>query len=168
MLLFECNLNQDIITDMFPKNNFLREILTSWEKITNIQSQNLKHIGKQIIWNNRYIQIKKKTLIYKTWLDKGIRNIEHIYDYRTKEFYTFQKLIELYNISPNDYLNYNQLITTIPKEWKKNLKTEDIILQQEPTLFFKVIKSEHVNRLLYKFQIKKETIPEFTQQTNGN
>ena len=60
-LLFECNLNQDIITRMFPENNFLREIVTAWEKITNTQNKNLKYIGKQIIWNNRHIQIRKKT-----------------------------------------------------------------------------------------------------------
>ena len=75
-------------------------------KITNTQSKNLKHIGKQIIYNNnnnKYIQIRKETLIYKKWLDKGIKNIEHIYDYRTKEFYPFEKIIEVYNISPNDF-----------------------------------------------------------------
>ena len=72
-------------------------------------------------------------------------------------------MIELYNISPTDFLKYNQLITSVPKEWKKILKTENIILQQDPSLFSKLLKSEHVNRLLYKFQIKNETIPEFTQ-----
>ena len=78
---------------MFPENNFLREIITALEIVTHAHNTNLKYIGKQIIWNNRYIQIRKQTLLYKTWLEKGIRNIEHIYDYRTQEFYLFQKLI---------------------------------------------------------------------------
>ena len=83
---------------MIPENSFLREIIIAWERVTHAHNTNLKYIGKQIIWNNRYIQIKKTTLIYKTWLVKGIRNIEHIYDYRNKEFSHFKSLLN-YTIS---------------------------------------------------------------------
>ena len=162
-LLFDCNLNEKSVLSMFPDNNFLQEILIAWVKITNDKHKDLKNIGKQIIWNNKHIQIRNNTLIYKTWLDKGIRNIEHIYDYRLKEFYRFQQIIELYSISPNDYLKYNQLISSIPKEWKTNLETENIILQTNHTLFNKLLKSDHVNRLLYTHQLKNELIPQFKQ-----
>ena len=147
---------------------FLQEILIAWVKITNDKHKDLKNIGKQIIWNNKHIQIRNNTLIYKTWLDKGIRNIEHIYDYRLKEFYRFQQTIELYSISPNDYLKYNQLISSIPKEWKTNLKTENIILQTNHTLFNKLLKRDHVNRLLYTHQLKNELIPQLNNTINGN
>ena len=162
-LLFESNLNKGLITHMFPNNSFLREILIAWDKITHTHKEDIKVVGKQIIWNNRDIQINNQTLLYKHWLNKGIKHIEHIYDYRTKEFYTFTKIIELYNVSRNDYLKYNQLITAIPKEWKVRLKTEDIITNQDQTLLSKLLKCVQVNKLLYNFQLKKQEIPEFTQ-----
>ena len=162
-LLFDCNLNENSILKMFPENNFLQEIVIAWANILNEKHNELNNIGKQIIWNNKHIQIQNNTIIYNAWLDKGIRNIEHIYDYRQKEFYSFQQIINLYNISPNDYLKYNQLVSSITREWKTRLKTENIINQPNHTLFEKLLKSDHVNRLLYKHQLKKETIPEFNQ-----
>ena len=115
-LLFESSINKDMILTMFPKNNFLQELLSAWANVNNNVS--IDHVGKEIIWNNKNIKIMKKSLFYQRWLDKGIKRIEHIYDYRIKEFYNFQQLVELYHISPDDYLKYNQLVSSIPKEWK--------------------------------------------------
>ena len=84
-----------LIFKMFPERIvFLHEILNAWIKITNEKHTHLTNIGKQIIWNNQLIQIQNNTIIYKAWLDKGISNIEHIYDYRQKLFYCFQNIIE--------------------------------------------------------------------------
>ena len=102
-------------------------------------------------------------MFYRTLLDQGIKNIEHIYDYRKKEFYNFNQLIELYRIPSNDFLKYNQLVSSIPKEWKIRLKTENIIYLEDQSIFDKVLKSEHVNKLLYVYQLKKENLPEIKQ-----
>ena len=67
-------------------------------------------------------------------------------------------------LSPNDYLKYNQLVSSIPKEWRTRLKTENIILQQNHSMFDKLLKNNNGNRLLYKYQRLNETIPEFKQQ----
>ena len=77
----------------------MQETFIAWTKIIYEKHNDLNNIGKQILWNNTHIQIRNSTLIYNAWLDKGIRNI----DYRQKEFYSFQQIIDLYNISPNIY-----------------------------------------------------------------
>ena len=117
-LLFESSLNKDVVLTMFPKRNFLQDILLSWVNVINNDVCNIKYIGKEIIWNNKNIKVNNKTFFYKNWFEKGIKNIERIYDYRKKEFYHFEQLIELYQIPPTDYLKYNQLVSYSPREWK--------------------------------------------------
>ena len=155
-LLFESSLNKDVVLTMFPKRNFLQDILLSWVNVINNDVCNIKYIGKEIIWNNKNIKVNNKTFFYKNWFEKGIKNIEHIYDYRKKEFYHFEQLIELYQIPPTDYLKYNQLVSSIPREWKTRIKTESIIYIEEHTILDKIVKSDHVNKLIYTYQLKKE------------
>ena len=92
-----------------------------------------------------------------SWLEKGIQNIEHIYDYRKKDFYSFQKLNELYLKPFNDFLKYKQIVSSIPKEWKIRLKKKKKINpQQNDTVFNKLLKSNKVNKMLYNFQLKHQ------------
>ena len=72
--------------------------------------------------------------------------------------------MDLYRISPTDYLKYNQLVSSIPKEWKTQLKTENIILQQNHSMFDKLLKNDNDKILFYKYQLLNETTPEFKQQ----
>jgi hypothetical protein len=46
---------------MFPKRNFLQDILLSWVNVINNDACNIKYIGKEIIWNNKNIKVNNKT-----------------------------------------------------------------------------------------------------------
>ena len=155
-LLFESSLNKEAILTMFHKSNFLLEVLLSWVNVINTADSNIEYIGKQILWNNKNIQINKKSIIYKSWYEKGIKYIEHIYDYRKKEFYNFVQLTELYQVPSNDYLKYSQLVSSISKEWKTRLKTENITYIKAQTILDKILKSDHVNKLVCTHQLKNE------------
>ena len=48
--------------------------------------------------------------------------------------------------------NYNQIISSIPKEWKTRLKAENINTHHSNSLLDKLLKSDHVNKMLYTFQ----------------
>ena len=99
--------------------------------------------------------------MFKSWLDKGIRNIEQIFDYRKKEFYTFQEFSDLYTLPNNNCFKYNQIVSSIPKEWKTRLKAENINTHHSNSLLEKLLKSDHVNKMLYTFQLnnlKREPI----------
>ena len=85
----------------------------------------------------------------KTWFDGRIPYIEHLYDFRKKEFYNFNELINLYDLPKRYLLFYNTIISCISKEWKLKLKNENIInIQQPETLLNKTLKSKHVNKFL--------------------
>ena len=69
-------------------------------------------------WNNSNIKVENKPLFNKTWYDRGIQLIEHLYDYRTHEFYTFTKFTDLYELPNYSFLLYMSLISSIPQKWK--------------------------------------------------
>ena len=108
-------------------NTFLKNILTVWSKIN--YKETPTRISKHIIWNNSYIKCNNNIIYYKEWHDKGIKYIEHIYDYRSNTFYDFNTLQNLYGINTNDFLKYHQIITNIPERWKPLLKGENALEQ---------------------------------------
>ena len=61
--------------------------------------------------------------------------------------------MELYQIPPTDYLKYNQLVSSIPREWKIRIKSETIIYIEEHTILDKIVKSDHVNKIIYTYQL---------------
>ena len=69
-LLFESSLSKDVISTMFTKNIFLQELLLAWANVNN--NLTIEHVGKEIIWNNKYIQLMNTSIIYKTWLGRNI------------------------------------------------------------------------------------------------
>ena len=62
-----------------------------------------------------------------TGMKKGIKLIEHIYDFRVQRFYTLEQLQNLYNIHQKDFLKYYNIVSNISKEWKNKLKMKTII-----------------------------------------
>ena len=102
---------------------FLRDVLAGWCKINNSESTHV--ITKEIIWNNSHIKCNNKILFYHDWYEKGIKLIEHIYDFRIQSFYTLEQLQNLYNIHQKDFLKYYNIVSNISKEWKNKLKDEN-------------------------------------------
>ena len=103
-LVLESNLKENDCAQISKNNNFLKNILTAWSKINYKETH--RRISKQIIWNNSYIKCDNNIIYYKEWNDKGIKYIEHIYDYRSNTFYDFNTLQNLYGINTNDFLKY--------------------------------------------------------------
>ena len=111
------------------KNNvFLKNILIAWCQINYSDTQ--KSISKQIIWNNPDIKCSKTILYYKQWQKRGIKYIEHIYDYRIKHFYNFEGLQNLYDISDKDFLKYFHIVNNNHEDWIALLKEENPLTQQ--------------------------------------
>ena len=111
-LILESNLKENDCAQISKNNNFLKNILTAWSKIK-LQDTRTR-IPKRIIWNNSYIKCDNNIIYYKEWHDKGIKYIEHIYDYRSNTFFYFNTLQNLYGINTNDFLKYHQIITNKP------------------------------------------------------
>ena len=89
------------------KNTFIKEIMLYWSTLNKYEQP--KDISSQILWSNSNILINKKTIFQNVWFEKGINHISDIYDYRTNTFYSFQKLVNLYDLPINELFFYNQL-----------------------------------------------------------
>ena len=119
-------------------------------------------ITKEIIWNNSQIKCNNKILFYHDWYEKGIKLIEHIYDFRVQRFYTLEQLQNLYNIHQKDFLKYYNIVSNISKEWKNKLKDENY-----NNLPKKINKALHIitqqkgsiNKSLNKLQLDVEKVP---------
>jgi hypothetical protein len=154
-LVFESNLNINDVKQLFPKSGFFQDILVSWFTIKESKDEEYC-IGKQNIWNNSKIKARNKTFFNKIWYNRGIQSIEHLYDFRKKEFYEFKDFIELYNLPQQSFLYYISLISSIPKEWKIKLRAESITLQIKETLLSKMLKAKQTNKFLYDYQLRKD------------
>ena len=138
---------------------FLRDILAGWCKINT--SETTRVIHKEIIWNNSQIKCNNKVLFYVDWFEKGIKFIEHIYDFRFRKFHTIEQLQNLYNISENDFLKYYNIVSNITKEWKNKLKDENynnVPKETSKALHIVTKQKGSINKSLYNLQLRYETL----------
>ena len=156
-LIFECNITESDMKRFFPNKGFLQDVLIAWSKIKCNQIPINK--GKEIIWNNSNLKIGEETFFDKKWYERGIQLIEHIYDYRKKDFYDFREFINLYELPRTSFLLYTSIVSCIPNEWKVKLKNESMNCQTYDPLIKKLLKTKHANKYLYDIQLQNEDIP---------
>ena len=70
-----------------------------------------------MLWNNRFIKIGGKTVLYKAWVSKGILRIKDILNAHDN-FLSFQDLKDAFDIR-GTLLDYGGLLAAIPKDLKK-------------------------------------------------
>ncbi|MES9884044.1 MAG: reverse transcriptase domain-containing protein [Sedimenticola sp.] len=161
--IFEGNFHQSD-AKLLIKNVFLSNIVGAWAKLN--YSENPENISKQILWNNSNMKGNGSTFYYKDWDERGIKYIEHIYDYRTKTFFEFTYIKQLYNVSNSDYLKYFKMISTIPQTWRARLRNETINTQNNTIpLLTKVQSSKQCNKMLYTIFLSKITNVVFKART---
>ena len=97
----------------------MKNILSALCKI-NYKETPTTCISKQIIWNNSYIKCDNNIIYYKERHEKGIKYIEHIYDYRSNTFYNFDNLQNLYDLNTTVVMDVTMGTGTFKPE--KNLE----------------------------------------------
>jgi len=154
-LIFKCNLNAKDTEKLENKSRFLKDILLAW---SNVNFRNdISNIGKEIICNNTNIKSNIKSFFFHDWVDKGIVFIKHIYDYRNKQFFSFNEIHNLNNVPQTDFsINY-QLTTCTPYQWKVKLKSEEIQYNAPEYLFEKLIPQLKTCRYIYNTILEKKT-----------
>lgn len=153
--IFKCNLNIKDIENLDIRSTFLKDVLSAWS-YANFNKE-ITDVGKEIIWNNTNIKLSNKPFVFCEWMEKGVIFIEHIYDYRKKQFYSFNEIQNLYGIAQSNFLNYHQLIKCIPKEWKIKLKSEGIQYKANNYLIDKLKPQIKTCRFIYTMLIQKKT-----------
>ena len=96
-------------------------------------------ILSQTIWNNKYITIDKKMVYLSLWHRAGIKQISDLFDENENCFLPFLSLRNKYTLTCN-FLQYHDLISAIPKSWKKLLYTNsgDPITPPAANLYYNV------------------------------
>ena len=102
---------------------------------------------------------------YKDWYQKGIKYLEHVFDYRTKTLYNFENFKYLYDINNSDFLKYYQLITSIPENLKLVLANTNMVYNRGETMFEKVIKAKQLNKFLYWSQLNNTEQPQVSSES---
>ena len=116
-LIFESNVYKHDIEKIFLNKPFLKDILISWRNINAYIFD--KITSKTVIWNNSLLRSDDKTIFYSSWLAKGVKYLEDVFDKRTNKFYTFEFAQFVYGITDKECLKYQMLIHSIPKTCKR-------------------------------------------------
>ena len=106
---------------------FYIQVLLFWQEMRNYASQEIdvQQILKEVIWNNRRIQVNHKSIFYQDWYAKGIITIRDIVDDDNNIFLTFISFKEKFAIETSLYTKYYGIISAIPQEWKKILSCQN-------------------------------------------
>jgi len=164
-LIFTCNLNAIKDTEQLEiKSIFLKDILLAWSNV--YFRDDISIIGKEIIWNNTNIKSNIKPFFLHDWADIGTVFIEHIYDYRNKQLFSFNEIHNLYNVPQTYFLMYYQLTTCIKYQWKVKLKPEEIQYNAPEYLFEKLIPQLKTCRYIHVYNaiLKKKTNIQINQE----
>ena len=104
---------------MFYKNE-----ITIWHECGGGKQspQSAADIRKEIIWGNKYIQIKGKTIYFKLWNNSNINFIDDLID-KEGNFLKGKKILEKLTVSTNWIDEYHKIVKSIPNNWKEKLRT---------------------------------------------
>ena len=103
------------LRDNFPP--FYKQIVQYWYEIYSIKPTNQNDILNEYIMYNKYILVDKKPVYWKKWTEKGIHRIYDMVDNRGKLL--SKPDLEVKFNCELDQMQYNSILSAIPKEWKK-------------------------------------------------
>ena len=103
-------------------SKFYREVVTSWHacgggRKTPQSAADIKK--KEIIWGNKHIQTKGKTLYFKHWKDSKINFIDDLID-KDGNFLKREEIIAKLKNSSNWISEYCILLKSSPNTWKES------------------------------------------------
>ena len=86
---------------------------------------------------------------------RGIKFLEQLFDFHTKTFYDFETFKNLYDIKPEDFLKYYNLIGSIPVRMKNEIKQQLPVNLENMQLLNKIKGIKKAKKLAYKTQLKR-------------
>ena len=119
--IFHCNYDAKCINLDKSLPKFYTDVMFYWQELVNTVPKTKSDVLNQIIWNNRYIKINKKSVFFKDWYQSGVKNVSSLIDDQTKCFLSFQSFQKKFHLDRN-FLQYYGLLSAIPSPWKELLK----------------------------------------------
>ena len=123
-LKFLLNMNTEM-EKQIPINlpQFYKEVIMAWHLSGGgIKApQNANDYRREMIWGNKYILSKGKTLFYEHWKNSGINFVDNLLTNDGK-FKPATEILKLLKNKKNWLIEYNTIINSIPKTWKEDLE----------------------------------------------
>ncbi|KAH3862705.1 hypothetical protein DPMN_025679 [Dreissena polymorpha] len=164
-ITFTNNEKDTVLKNILPNLQNFKNCLKPWHHPWSDVTHNLetKISSKTILWNNKDITSNNKTFFYKNWFERSIQYVDKLYDYRIKDFYSFDDICYIYGIPSNYFLKYYTLIKSIPIHIKSEINTNNTQCTQ--TTFVENIlgRKNKTNKIFYTLQIKNPTENSKTQ-----
>jgi exonuclease III len=165
-LLLNSNIKEIDLPFEFPKNNMWKEIWEIWCKENFKEPDTINEILNQQIWYNSNIRIGNKPVFWKHWKAIDINWVADlvIIDEKGRRILTKAELSDICETNINT-MEYNMLISAIPKTWKTKIKTDlETIMQEEnneeeevnPSLIEKLLNAKKPSNMIYRELIKKK------------
>ena len=106
--------------DSGPK--FYKSIVDLWIRISATDPQSEHDIFSQVLWNNKYILIKRKPIFFLEFYQKGMNTINDLIDDDNRGFFSWSRLKVKHELDKGQYLKYAGLLQALPANWRKFLK----------------------------------------------
>lgn len=113
--------------------------LAAWWEFLKINRTSLVPCKLSPIWNNPDILLNRKIIHFTAWYDKGIRRLEHII--QDNHVISFDRIVEMYNIEKNKYLEYLQVKSVIQN--KLNIKESGLELSPKIADFLTISRKKN-------------------------
>jgi exonuclease III len=102
---------------------FYEEIKKCWTELQHFDLANSQSILNQCIWNNKYITMNNKPIIWEKWIQHGIMYIQDIVSDKCV-FLSHTEINDRYHVGSN-FLNVLQLRKSIPGTWRAAIYETD-------------------------------------------
>ena len=122
------NLNFYLMCNRGPPDTmdhkFYEETLQCWSELQEVKTPTVDIIYNHTIWENRYITIQNKPIIWRLWQGNGITQVYKIIR-DDGEFYDHNEIKEMYGINCN-FLNALQIRQRFPLNWRQLIKNKAV------------------------------------------
>jgi hypothetical protein len=151
----KCNVKYEDLHFKLHKDNMWNEVLKEWCRENHSQPTTLQEILNQNLWLNSFIKIGKKCPIWKKWYNNDIKWIADLIiidNENHRRFLTHEEINEMTENNIN-IMEYNSLISAIPIEWKRQIRDNDIMLNEDEEatyLINKLCETKKPMRKIYK------------------
>jgi hypothetical protein len=165
--LSRCNIKFKDLPFKFAEDSMWNEIWREWCMENYKEPEGIEEILEQNLWYNSNILIQGKVQLWKRWEEAGIKWIADLISVNndgSMEILPIGEMEECYDIKIKQ-MEYNSLISALPKSWKKLIRTEIYTGEEEDKesilLIDNIQKSSKPMKMIYKTLVeKKKELPE--------
>lgn len=130
---------------------FFKDAVKAWLSFQYYPPNSLNEIQYQIIWMNSSLLINGKPFLWKHFQSKGIIFINDLLD-NAGNFLSYEQFNKKYGQLCDSY-NFNQLLSTVPLNWRRKLKNssnnQQVSAPVQKTL--KWLTKIKINKMMYNF-----------------